>query len=178
MYLDKFSELELSRLLKNLVLDSDDISLNYKEEAFELIDKFNTFPSTFEFEENIRSEQKVLDKMFGRLLDITQNFVRKIKVYFEDSVSTYDKVIHNNFYQLSIDKFIEYAYEVSKFLEDHQYELMHVGINQAKIDNYNAQLFDLRKINNEFIAKVKEYEDEKKIILDKIKFKIEELSKD
>lgn len=176
MYLDKYTELELSRLLKNLVLEADDISANYKEESFELIDKFNTFPSSIEFEENILSEKKILDKMFGRMLDITQNFVRKIKVFFEESISTYQNIIHNNFYQFSIDEFIDYAYEVSKFLEDHQYELMHVGINQAKIDNYNAQLFDLRKLNNDMISKVKEYEEEKKIILDKIKDKIIDLS--
>ncbi len=61
-------------------------------------------------------------------------------------------------------------------MEDHQYELMHVGINQAKIDNYNAQLFDLRQLNNEMISKVREYEEGKKVILDKIKENILDLS--
>ena len=178
MSLEKYTDLELTRLLKSLILERNDISQRYKEESFELINQFNLLPSVVEYEDIIRIERKTLDKLYDKLIEDTQNYVRKIRVYYEQEVSKYQESIHNNFYTYSIDEFIDYAYEVSKFLEDNSLDLVHIGINQANIDKFNAQLFDLKKLNNELTNKIKEWEENRKSILTNIKFRIADLQSD
>ncbi len=178
MSLEKFTELELCRLLKTLILDRKDISQGYKEDAFELINQFNLLPTTLEFDDIIKHEKKTLDKLYDKLIDDTQNYVRKIKVFYEQEVSKYDHLIHNNFYDLTIDKFIDYAYDISVFLEDNHLDLVHIGIIQSNIDKYNAQLFDLKKLNIELNSKVGDWENNRNTILNRIKDKIIDLQND
>lgn len=166
MNLDKYTELELTRLLRNLAEDQSEELVNQSDE---LIKQYNRLPSQFEFEDQTKEHKKHLDKHFDRMLDATQNYVRKIKVFYEDNTSAYDSVIHNNFYTFTIDKFIDYAYEVSKFLEDRTYELYSIGINQAKIDDFNSKLFDLRELNNTYLKKQQDYTATKSNIINEIK---------
>lgn len=178
MNLENLTELELCRLLKSLILDRKDISHKYREDAFELINQFNLMPSSLEFDEIIKLEKKTLDKLYDKILDDTQSIVRKIKVFYEQEVSKYNEIINSNFYQLSIDKFIDYAYEVSGFLEDNSLDLVHIGIVQSNIDKYNAQLFDLKKLNLELNTKIEDWKTNRQAILTKIINKIKDLQAD
>lgn len=172
MSLEKYSDLELSRLLRNL-LEGQNAEIIAEGEI--LLSKFNQLQTQFEFEESLKIHKKQLNKVFDRMINKTQNYVRKIRIFYEDEVSKYEGVIHNDFYNYNIDSFVDYAYEVSRFLEDNLYELIELGINQTQIDEFNSNLFDLRELNTIYQNKLNKYTETKNNIINNIKNMINKL---
>lgn len=166
MSLEKYSDLELTRLLKNL-LEGQKVETIEKGEF--LLNEYNLLPSQYEFDLSMKEHKKQLEKVHNRMVDTTQKYIRKIKIFYEDEVSRYEGVIHNDFYNYSIDGFVDYAYEVSIFLEDNLYELSSLGIYQAKIDELNSELFDLKELNTTYQNKINKFIDSKNEIISKIK---------
>lgn len=166
MSLDKFTDLELTRILKNLL---NEVNYPFSHIGRDLINQFNNLPTEYEFAESVKELKKQLEKVSNRMMNETQKYVRKIRTFYDDDTSKYEGVIHNDFYSFEIDKFIDYSYEVSRFLEDNCYELMPAGINQTLIDNYNASLFDLRELNTIYQNKLNKYTETKKNIINNIK---------
>ena len=172
MSLEKYSDLELSRLLRNL-LDGQKSETIEKGES--LLNEYNLLPSQYEFDLSMKEHKKQLEKVHNRMVDITQKYVRKIKIFYDEEVSKYEGVIHNDFYNYNIDSFVDYAYEVSRFLEDNLYELSSLGIYQAKIDEFNSELFDLKELNNVYLEKINIHNSLKIERINKIKDMINKL---
>ncbi len=172
MSLEKYSDLELSRLLRNL-LDGQKSETIEKGES--LLNEYNLLPSQYEFDLSMKEHKKQLEKVHNRMVDITQKYVRKIKIFYDEEVSRYEGVIHNDFYNYNIDSFVDYAYEVSRFLEDNLYELIELGINQTQIDEFNSNLFDLRELNTIYQNKLNKYTETKNNIINNIKNMINKL---
>ena len=166
MSLDKFTDLELTRILKNLL---DEVNYPFSHIGKDLINQFNNLPTEYEFAESVKELKKQLEKVSNRMMNETQKYVRKIRIFYENDVSKYEGVVHNDFYTYTIENFVDYSYEVSRFLEDNSYELIELGINQTQIDEFNSNLFDLRELNTIYQNKLNKYTETKKNIINNIK---------
>lgn len=173
MSLDKFNDLELTRLLRNIIEEEGE---DTQKKANDLLEEFSNLPSEHEFDESMKVHKKLLDKSLDRMLDQTQSFIRKIKIYYENEVSRYEGMVTNEFYTYSIDKFIDFAYDISRFLEDNSLDMSAMGITQSKVDDFNSKLFDLRDLNNSYLDKINTYKNKKTELIDNIKELIEKLS--
>ena len=94
MSLEKYSDLELSRLLRNL-LDGQKSETIEKGES--LLNEYNLLPSQYEFDLSMKEHKKQLEKVHNRMVDITQKYVRKIKIFYDEEVSKYEGVIHKDY---------------------------------------------------------------------------------